>query len=357
MPFNRPTLPALIERAESAIDTRLTGADARLRRSNLNVLARVNAAGDHHLHGHLDIIAKQVIVDSADKDVLERHARIWVPPGRLPAAPAVGSATAVGTTGAVVPAGTVYVRNDGQRYATTAEVEVVDGVATLPLEAEEAGQDGNADAGITLSAASPLPGVNAKVTVTEDALTGGADIEKDDNLLARILDRIQEPPMGGSKADYVKWAKEVPGVTRAWCSPREMGDGTVTVRFVRDGDASPIPDAAEVDAVYAHIDEQRPAGGQLFVVAPIEQPVVFQIQLIPNTAAAKAAVEASLRDLFLREAEPERGAGEGTLLISHMREAVSLATGEKDSTIVSPAGNVTRTLGEMSTFGDIEWLP
>lgn len=357
MPFARPPLPTLVDRAMSAIDTRLDGADSRLRRSNLNVLAFVNAGGCHGLHGHLGWVADQVLPDRAEKENLERHAKIWVPPGRLPAAAATGSATASGTTGTIVLEGTVFVRSDGQRYATTAEATLVAGAATLSLEAEEAGQAGNAAAGIKLNAVSPLPGLNATITVVGDGLTGGADIEEDDNLLARILDRIQEPPMGGSKADYERWAKEVPGVTRAWCSPREMGDGTVTVRFVRAADASPIPDPAEVETVFDHIEAVRPVGGQLFVVAPEAVPLAFQIQLVPNTAAARAAVEISLRDLLRREAEPERGAGEGTLLISHIREAISLATGEKDSTVIAPAGNVTHTIGQMATFGSIEWLP
>lgn len=357
MPFARPPLPTLIERSMSAIDSRLPGADARLRRSNLNVLAFVNAGGCHGLHGHIGWVADQVLPDTAEKEFLERHARIWIPPGRLPAAPATGSATATGTTGTIVPAGTVFVRSDGQRYATTTEATLAAGTATLALAAEEAGQAGNASAGIKLNAVSPLPGMNATVTVIGDGFTGGADIEKDDSLLARILDRIQEPPMGGSKADYERWAKEVPGVTRAWCSPREMGDGTVTVRFVRDNDASPIPDPSEVETVFDHIEAVRPVGGQLFVVAPEAVPLVFQIQLVPNTAAARAAVEASLRDLLRREAEPERGAGEGTILISHVREAISLATGERDSTVVLPAGNVTHTIGQMATFGGVTWLP
>lgn len=357
MPFDRPSLPTLVARAESAIDSRLTGADARMRRSNLNVLARVNSAGDHGLHGHLAWAADQVLPDSAEKEILERHARIWLPEGRLPAVAATGAAAAVGTTGSVVEVGTVFVRADGQRYTVTAEATVVAGATALSLEAEEPGQAGNVSAGVKLNAVTPVDGLNATITLVGDGMTGGADIEDDDSLLARVLDRIQEPPMGGSKADYEKWAKEVPGVTRAWCTEREMGDGTVTVRFVRDDDVSPIPDPSEVEAVFDHIDAQRPAGGQLFVVAPEEVPVPFQIQLVPNTAAAKTAVEAGLRDLFLREAEPERGAGEGTLLISHIREAISLATGEKDSTVVSPAGNVVLTIGQMATFGGITWLP
>ena len=65
-------------------------------------------------------------------------------------------------------------------------------------------------------------------------LAAGSDAETDESLRARVLRRIQKPPQGGAGYDYVAWALEVPGVTRAWVYPAEMGLGTVTVRFVRD---------------------------------------------------------------------------------------------------------------------------
>jgi uncharacterized phage protein gp47/JayE len=65
-------------------------------------------------------------------------------------------------------------------------------------------------------------------------LTGGTDQETDDELRLRVLTRIRQPPMGGDADDYVAWALAVPGVTRAWCSPLEMGIGTVTVRVMCD---------------------------------------------------------------------------------------------------------------------------
>ena len=64
-------------------------------------------------------------------------------------------------------------------------------------------------------------------------VTGGTDAETDDQLRARILHRIQNPPMGGAQADYVTWALAVPGVTRAWAAS-EQGIGTMTVRFLMD---------------------------------------------------------------------------------------------------------------------------
>ena len=88
-------------------------------------------------------------------------------------------------------------------------------------------------------------------------LTGGTDTETDEQLRARILHRIQNPPMGGAAADYVAWALAVPGVTRAWAAP-EQGVGTITVRFLMDdlradNDGWPEPD--DIQAVADYIDK------------------------------------------------------------------------------------------------------
>lgn len=349
MSFARPTLKTLIDRAIADINARLPGADARLPMSNLNVLAHLHGASVHGLYGFLDWIARQVIIDTAEVEFLDRWAGIWGIT-RIAAAPATGSAIFTGTSGTVVPAGTLLARTDGAQYQTTGEVTLAAGTATAGVVAAEGGQAGNVTGG-ALSLVSPIVGVDTSAQITVAGLTGGADIEGDEDLRARLLARIQQPPHGGAKHDYIAWAKEVPGVTRAWCYPQELGDGTVTVRFVRDDDASPIPDGAEVAAVQAYIDALRPVTANLTVVAPVAVPIAFQITLTPNSASVQAAVEAELRDLLLREAEP--GA---TILLSHIREAISLAVGETNHVLVAPAADVTHTTGQMATFGSVTWL-
>jgi len=355
MPFSRPDLPTLIDRAAADIESRLPGADARLRRSNLNVLARMHAGAVHGLYGYLDWISRQILPDTADAEVLDRHAALWLPAGRLPAAYAIGQVTVQGSNGGTIPAGSIFKRADGAAFSVTAEATIAGGSALVSVIADAAGQVGNTGAGVALSLDSPIDGINAAAVVAAGGLSGGADIEDDASLRARIVDRIQQTPHGGARHDYTAWALEVPGVTRAWCFPLEQGDGTVTVRFVRDDDASIIPDAGEVATVQAYVEALCPVGMQLFVVAPIALPADFTIQLVPATLSAKAAVEASLRDLLIREAQPEGGIGEGRILLSHIREAISLAAGEADHVLVSPTADIEPAGGEMVTFGSITW--
>ncbi|RMG49544.1 MAG: baseplate J/gp47 family protein, partial [Gammaproteobacteria bacterium] len=211
----------------------------------------------------------------------------------------------------------------------------------------------NADANVTLSLVSPIAGVDSSATVATGGLTGGADQETDDALRDRLRARVQNPPHGGARKDYEAWALEVEGVTRAWVFPHWTGAGTVGVFFVRDDDASIIPDAAEVQAVQDHIDALRPVTAAVTCYAPTAVPIDMTIQLSPNTTAVQSAVQAELQDLFRREANVEDGNGSGTLLISHIREAISRAEGEVDHVLVTPSADITLSPGEMAILGNL----
>lgn len=351
MPFNRPTLQTLVVRNQGDIESNLPGTDAKVRRSNLNILGKLIAGVAHGIYGYIAWVGKQILPFEAEAEELDRHANFWLTQPRKPATPAQGSVPILGTNGRVIPEGTVLIRADGAEYSTNAEVTIVAGTATAAITAVVAGAAGNAIAGTTLTLASPIAGINGNVTVPAAGLTQGADVETDDELRVRVLARPKQPPHGGAQFDYVNWALEVSGVTRAWCYPLEQGDGTVTVRFVRDDDAGIIPDAAEVAAVQSYIEARYPVTGHVFVVAPIAAPIDFAFTTIaPATQAVKDAVAAELADLINRESEPG-----GTILITHIRAAISIAAGEENYVLASPSADVNHAAGYMATMGNITW--
>lgn len=349
--FSVPTLQTIIDRTEAEIATRLPGADARLRRNVLNVLGRVHSGQTHGLYGYQTWIARQIIPYLASAEYLALWAQVWGV-SRLPATKASGAVTFTGTNGSVIAAGTEAQRGDGIAYTVTDGGTVASGSVTINVEAAEAGTDGNADAAVTISLISPVTGVTPAGTVGNDGLTGGADEEDDESLLERLLDRIQTPPHGGAESDYVKWAKEVSGVTRAWVYPMELGAGTVTVRFAMD-DAyeDGIPLAGDVTEVQAYIDSLRPVTADVTVVAPVATALDIEISgLSPDTPAIRAAIEAELADMLLRLGEPG-----GTVYLSKIGEAISIATGEDRHTIVTPAANVTHTTGQLPVLGTVTY--
>lgn len=340
--FERPTLRDLVARTLADVTSRLSPEEL-LRRSDAKVYARVLAGASHELHGHLQWIAEQVIFDTAEKEYLERWASMWKVT-RKPAVAASGLVTATGS--GLIPAGAVYRRADGTEF------EVVDSTfapGSVPVAANVPGVAGNTAVGTALSLMTPIAGVVTVATVV--SVVNGSDAEDDASLRARFLARLRKSPNGGDADDYERWALEVPGVTRAWVAPLEQGAGTVVVRFVRDNDPSIFPDPAEVATVKAYIDSVRPVTAELYVVAPVEALVNFQISVTPNTLAVRSAVNAALRDLLVREAAPSK-----TLLRSHISEAISTAAGEVDHVLVSPAANVVPPIGHMPSFGSIAWV-
>lgn len=348
MSFYRPTLSDLIARAQADIDAALPGADSRVRRNVLNVLARAHAGAMHGAYGMIDRAAR-FLPDVAESDMLVRWAAAFGLT-RKAAEPASGTATLTGTNGVTVATGAILVRADGARYVTTGDATIASGAAAAPIEAEEAGVAGLMDEGQTLTFMSPVAGVNAVATVAAGGIAGGAEEEGDEDLRARLLERMRSQPAGGKAADYVRWAKEVAGVTRAWVYGNWDGLGTVKLLFVMDGREDIIPAGGDVALVAAKIGSERPVTAEVTVAAPVADPLDFAITLTPDTPAVRAAVEAELRDLIAREAEPG-----GTVLISHIREAISIAAGETDHVLTSPTANMTAAAGEIITMGAITW--
>lgn len=354
MAFTRPTLQTIVQRIQSDIDGRLAGADSFIVRSLLYVIAKAVAGVVHGLYGHQDWLSKQIIPDTAEVEFLDRHAAWWNVV-RKAASSAVGNVTFTGTDGSIIPAGTILQRSDGEQFTTDVEVTITAGSIVAAVTAVVPGQNSNTIAATTVALVSPIVGVNSSAIVDGSALTGGADIEGDDDLRDRLRERIQKTPQGGAVADYEQWALEIGGVTRVWVLPNLSGLGTVGVYFVRDDDASIIPDAAEVLAVQDYIDTVRPVTADATIYAPTEVAQAMTIQISPNTSAVQAAISTSLTDLFRREAQVEDGAGSGTVLLSHINEAISIATGEDNHILVSPVADVALSTGELATLGAITW--
>lgn len=347
MPFARPTLPDLIDRVVTDISGRVTGVEsAVLRRSLLGIIGRSEAGAVHMLYGFLEWAARQAIIDTAEKEYLERWAGIWKV-FRKAADFSTGPALLSGTVGSTILAGTILQRQDGVQYRVLADGTFTGTTLQPTVVAVEAGAAGDTVAGTPLFLLSPVAGVQSTGAAAAD-IEGGLDVETDPQLLARLLQRIRQPPHGGAASDYELWALEVPGVTRVWVYPLQMGAGTVTVLFVCDGETDIIPTPAKVAEVKAYIDARRPVTAEVFVVAPVADPLDMTVKLSPNTAAVQAAVRAEVADLIVRDAKP----GAPTL-ISRLREAVSLAAGESDNAITSPTADVVHATGHMAVPGTI----
>ena len=183
-------------------------------------------------------------------------------------------------------------------------------------------------------------------------LTGGTDTETDEQLRMRILQRIRNPPMGGSQADYVAWALQVPGVTRAWAAP-EQGVGTITVRFLMDdlrADNDGWPTAEDVQIVHDYINTKRPVTVKdCYVLAPIKQFIDITIhELVPNTTEVQEEVEQSIRDMLFQMAAPGQ-----TIYAAWVSYAIMNAPSVISFNLVTNDDYVMPSLGHMAVLGTI----
>lgn len=342
MPFARPTPAELRNRFAAEIEAGLPGADARLRRSVEEIIVRVLAIAAHEMHGHLAWAALQILVDTAEAEQLDRHGTIWGVP-RRPAAPARGAVSLTGTAGAPVPAGTEFRRADDARYTLDEDVTLGAGATMGALTAVLGGVAGNSPFGQALVQVAPVPGLVGAV-VGAGGLTAGADIEADADLRSRIIARIQAPPSGGTEADWIAWARAVPGVSRAYVRPGLSGLGTVTVIIM--GPEGELPTEPLLDEVQAALDAQRPVTARPFAIAPVAAVVDVDVRVAPDTVAVRAAVLGAIDSWFRSEAVP----GE-TLRLSRLSEAISAAAGEAWHRIEAPAADVAMGLTEIPVLG------
>jgi len=350
MPFSRPTLPALIDRIQSDLISRLAGVGAPLRRSVVAVLARVMAGVVHGLYGFLEYLARQLFPDIAEDAYLVRFASLYGL-SKSPATFATGNIIVTGTAGQDILADTRLRRSDGAEFTTGIDWTTTGGSDVIPVTAILAGAAGNCDAGTVLTFESPVDQVDAATTVDTGGISGGTDVESTESLRTRLLERIRRAPQGGASNDYTEWALAVAGVTRVWVYPNQLGAGTVVVYFVRDDDVgSIIPSAGEVMAVQTYIDARRPVTAAATVAAPTAKTWNFTLAVVPNTSAVKSAVTAELTDLFRTHGTPGT-----TLPISAVRTAIGIASGLTDYTLTSPSADLTHSAGELPVLGTITW--
>jgi len=214
--------------------------------------------------------------------------------------------------------------------------------------------------GSTLSLETGIAGINGSGIIS--SITDGIEAEIDNELRVRVLDRIRQPPMGGDANDYVQWVEAVPGVTRAWASPLEMGMGTITVRFMMDNlraDAAGFPNADDIASVQAYLDTKRPVTVKdFFVVAPIQEPIDFSISnLEPDTAATRAAIEFSVTSMLHERAAPAvsiDGVSQPaqTIWASWVSDAILSAVGVESFTLTM-ADHVMPNAGCLAVLGSI----
>jgi uncharacterized phage protein gp47/JayE len=356
MPWSTPTLRDVRALVRDAIRGNLPGADASVPNSVLRVLSDNQGALCHMVLQYIDWLALQLLPDTAEHEWLDRHGNIWLVNadgtiGRKVATPSSGQATFTGTAGTIIPLATQLNAPNGVTFETTEQIRLA---ADAPTPAAIVALDPGAASNLLPDSSLNVPaisGVDDTAFVVE--LTGGTDTETDDQLRARVLQRIRQPPQGGAAHDYVRWALAVPGCTRAWCTPNEMGIGTVTVRVLFDdlrADDDGWPRYEDLQAVTNYLDTVRPvAVKDFFVVAPVKQFIDVEIRtLVPDTDATRASIEVALQEMLLERAAPGQ-----TIFAVWKAQAIMNAPDVISFDLIEWSDDVMDSPGNMAVLRDI----
>lgn len=141
----------------------------------------------------------------------------------------------------------------------------------LPVEATTPDINGNVPPGTVTELLSPVVGVTAVYNLT--AMTGGNDVETDDEYQRRILLELGAPQGGGTVGDYMRWSLSHPSIGYATVTPIWDGPGTVKV-VVTDEQNNPVS-ATVLDELQLFLDPvpergmgQAPIGAIVTVGTP-----------------------------------------------------------------------------------------
>lgn len=384
MPFSRPTLTQLRAQVAADISSGLPGSDGLLRFSSLNILGQALAGLAQEQYGYTDWVSLQANPFTATEEFLEAWAalkNVYREAATQAGLAVPGQVTFTGTSGTPLPIGTPLIRGDGAGFTTTS-IGVWTGnsvTANAVANADPTGLTGafgNCAVGTVMTLGTAIAGIVSTGSVTT-AFTGGADVEDDDSLRSRMLEAYQNVPQGGAQKDYVTWALQVNGVTRAWCSPIGMGPGTVVVYTMFDVTESAnngfpqgvggVATAETRGTPVATLDllnvanwiyPLRPVTAVVYSVAPTQDVINFTISGSANfSAATKSLIASAISGIFVLYGSPlSATAGQnGSIDLSYIESAIAAISGTQGFVIQSPTANIVGTTGQLPVLGEITW--
>ncbi|HBC1012519.1 TPA: baseplate J/gp47 family protein [Escherichia coli] len=379
MPFKRPGLTELRERSRSDVVSQLEETGALLRFSVLRILADV-VAGMTHLHyGYLDWIALQCTPATATDEYLAAWGAMKGVIRKAAVAATCDHVQFTGTSGSRVEAGALLNRADGYQYTLDEAVTIdSDGTGTgsitavLPDPTDDntgGGDNGNADAGTPLTPDITWSGIDSTVTMVS-AASGGSDIEEEETFRQRVLYAYQNPPQGGAASDYVQWALEVPGVTRAWCVNRALGPGSVGVYIMcdettEDGFPEGTDGVASTEGwtdrkatglqltVADHLRDLQPVTALVYVMSPVAREIDFEISGLQDAdESMKADIREAIDDVLGNVNSLD---GRGVINLSELYYGIAGIVGTEGFILVYPDSNLVLSQGELPVTGTISW--
>lgn len=341
MPFITPDFAELVHKQKQELanlnnDLSLQDDDDEVIRAK-GVAAVVEGA-----YQHQQWILRQLFPQTAEAEFLDYHAE-KANLSRKEAVAATGSIQIAGTEGAELPIGSSVVRN-GYTWLTTS-LGIIDNteLATVNAIAISTGTVGNLSENTPVTLASAPSGVLSQALAL--VMSGGTEQEKDDELRARILFTLQNPEGNGTKADYIRWASAINGVSSIYVYSRRRGLGTVDLCI---GTATGLPSPTLIAEVQAAINAQQSEPADCLVYAPVFRLCDFDISVAflgTTLEVITPMIEGLLADYFATLNPADK------VMIKQIEALIMGLDGVVDVAINTPNSNVVPVLSVFTT----EW--
>lgn len=360
--YTIPTLAELRDQFIAHYETESGQTASRLPVSWIYILGTVIAGIQLLLHRAIQWASRQVVPQTADEATLMYMADVRNVV-RKQGTNTVLNITISGDPNTTIPAGTIWLINNIS-YQQNNSVIISADTVNATVTAMTIGTAGNAPNDTELTPSSPIAGVTGATVAS--MITEGTDAEKIDEFRDRIINKMRNPPQGGSATDYVTWALEVDGIKKAFAKRSTLG--TVTVYPLRDitGD-NRIPDATLLQAVadYVSDPQRRPLGATATAEASEEKIINVEISAVsPQDAFTKQNIEDAIRTYFFA-AYPKQYDSEldatNVVNIGDLWEAVrsagaTAANVEMNIVGIGQATSYTLQIGEICKLGAITWV-
>lgn len=237
-------------------------------------------------YANLDMALQAGFVETATGELLD--ARLYEKGlTRVPAAPAQRTVV----SNVALPVGARLMVNSVFFTVTTGGTNSI-------VTAEEPGEIGNVAGGAATLLEPVVPGLNSAV-MSDTLYVPGTEEESDDSARERYLLEVRNPSSSGNKADYEKWAREIPGVGGVQVVPLEYGPNTVGMYLI---DANKVPVTQGVaDQVKTYIDPVPGMGegkAPIGAIATVKPAIAVPINVAATLTLGAGYTLQDVYDLF-----------------------------------------------------------
>lgn len=337
--FTAPTLEEVRRFVDNGFSKAFYGTSGALRVSVLKILSYVVAGAVYMPILLCKKIFKNAFVSTCDVNFLDSPHGVRLSLPHKPASFAHGMVLVSGAAGSVIPSGTkVKDSSSGNEYEFIGSATVAsNGFVHARVKAVNVGSEYNLDANVVLEFSESAP--SGITEVSSMVLNGGSKVSVDlgdrveewgetaEEYRARLLQREQNQPQGGSAPDWYGWVMRFNTVNNCWVDPNWPYSNSVTLFVNNTSNSGGTVLQEDVDEIQDYVDnnERRPITSRPSVVACQSSILSMKISAAGYSEVVKENILNSLKN-YLKSFGPGK-----TISVAVLNDIVRAVGGDQSA--------------------------